>query len=73
MFCDFNKIKPDERSIVWMMFNNKEYMNLFNDWASHAQGILARFRAACGRHTDDDWFTAFINRIKAESPSFNEW
>jgi hypothetical protein len=55
------------------MFNNKDYMNLFNDWAFHAKGILARFRATCGKHIDDDWFASFISRLRTASPSFNEW
>jgi len=73
IFCDFSTINPNERNIVWLMFKNSEYMDLFNDWDFHARGILARFRATCGKHIDDDWFTAFINKLRAESSAFNEW
>lgn len=73
VFYDFSKIAPDERNIVWMMFSNKEYMGLFNDWAFHARGVMARFRATCGKNIDDDWFTSFVSRLKRENPSFDEW
>jgi transcriptional regulator with XRE-family HTH domain len=73
VFYDFNKIDPEERNIVGMMFTNHEYMELFDDWAFHARGILARFRATCGRYVDDDWFKVLVSRLKTESTFFNEW
>jgi hypothetical protein len=73
VFADFGKIDPSERNIVWMMFHKEDYMDLFDDWTYHAKGILARFRAAYGKHIEDDWFITFIERIKTKSPEFNQW
>lgn len=73
VFGDFSKLEPKERNIVWMMFNNSDYMSLFDDWAFHARGILARFRATCGKHVDDDWYTTFVNKLRAQNTSFDKW
>jgi transcriptional regulator with XRE-family HTH domain len=73
IFLDFTNIEPEERNIVWMMFTNSNYMSLFDDWAFHAKGVMARFRATYGKHIDDDWFTIFVNKLKKRSSIFNEW
>jgi hypothetical protein len=59
--------------MVWMMFNNADYKELFVDWEFHAQGMLARFRAATGQYIGDPWLVKFIEDLKKESEVFNLW
>jgi hypothetical protein len=73
VFLDFNSMEIEERNIVWMMFTNTDYMSLFNNWDSHAKGIVSRFRGTYGKHIDDDWYVDFVSKLKKRSPAFNEW
>lgn len=73
VFGDFNKINVRERNMVWMMFNNVAYKNLFVDWEFHAKGMLARFHSTTARYIDDPWFIDFIEKLKKKSEKFNLW
>lgn len=73
VFGDFNKLSQSERNIVQLMFTNKAYMDLFDDWSFHARGIIARFRASYAKYSDDTWFRMFINNLCNISAKFNEW
>lgn len=73
VFGDFSKMNIRERNIVWMMFANSGYKQLFIDWEFHAQGMLARFRTSCGQYIEDPWFVEFINDLKKQSKEFDLW
>lgn len=73
VFGDYGDISIRERNIVWMMFTNIDYRSLFIDWHYHAQGLLARFRAACSQYIEDPWFITFIHDLKEESQEFALW
>lgn len=73
VFGDFNNVNVNERNMVYMMFNNIDYKQLFIDWKSHAQGMLARFRSTTAEYVDSPWFTKFIEDMKEKSDEFNLW
>ena len=73
VFVDYSKINAHERNMVWMMFTNSNYKQLFIDWEFHAQGMLARFRSTCGQFIEDPWLLKFIEDLKNESKEFNLW
>ncbi len=73
VFGDYSKMNVRERNIVWMMFTNSEYKELFVDWEAHAQGMLARFRISCGQYIEDPWFVEFISDLKVKSKEFYLW
>lgn len=73
VFGDFNRIDVCERNMVWMMFNNDAYKNLFVDWELHAKGMLARFRSTTAKYFNDPWFIDFIEKLKEKSEKFNLW
>lgn len=73
VFGDFTTLSQSEKNIVHLMFANKPYMELFDDWAFHARGIIARFRATCVKYPDDVWFRTFVNDLCSVSTAFNEW
>jgi transcriptional regulator with XRE-family HTH domain len=70
---DIDKMKPRERNILWRMFASVECRQLFVHWEDVARGMLARFRAACGRYIEDPWFAQFVEELKHESPEFDQW
>jgi len=60
-----------ERNIVWTMFTDNKYKQLFVDWNLHAKGLLGRFRATCGQYIEDSWLALFIEDLKKQSEDFN--
>ena len=70
---DFSKMNTRERNIVWAMFTDDKYKELFVDWTSHAKGLLGRFRLTCGQYIEDSWLAQFIDDLKMQSTEFNLW
>lgn len=73
IFGDFNKMNVRERNIVWAMFTDNKYKQLFVDWNVHAKGMLGRFRSTCGQYIEDSWLAQFIDDLKMQSTEFNLW
>jgi len=73
VFEDFGKVDIMERNMIWRMFTNSDYKQLFINWEYHAQGILARFRSSCGEYVEDPWFFKFIEALKTKSEAFDLW
>lgn len=73
IFGDFRKMDARERNIVWSMFTDNKYKQLFVDWNLHAKGLLGRFRSTCGQYIEDSWLAQFIDDLKLHSPDFNLW
>lgn len=72
-FGDFNLLPAYQRNVIYMMFCNQEYMELFDNWEFHAKGIIARFHATMAQHIDDQWFIGFIQDIKNKCDKFSDW
>jgi len=73
IFGDFNEMNVRERNIVWAMFTDNKYKQLFVDWNLHAKGLLGRFRSTCGQYIEDSWLAQFIDDLKTQSAEFNLW
>ncbi|WP_331654383.1 helix-turn-helix transcriptional regulator [Aminipila sp.] len=73
MFGDFCEMNVRERNIVWAMFTDNKYKQLFVDWNLHAKGLLGRFRSTCGQYIEDSWLAQFIDDLKMQSGEFNLW
>lgn len=70
---DFSKMNARERNIVWAMFTDEKFKQLYVGWNSHAKGLLGRFRSTCGQYIEDSWLTQFIDDLKMQSTEFNLW
>ena len=73
IFGDFTKMTSRERNIVWAMFTDNKYKQLFVGWDMHAKGLVGRFRATCGQYIKDPWLIQFIDDLKMQSTEFNLW
>lgn len=73
IFGDFSEMNVRERNIVWAMFTDNKYKQLFVDWNLHAKGLLGRFRSTCGQYIEDSWLAQFIDDLKIQSTEFNLW
>ncbi len=70
---EFNQMNERERNIVWAMFTDIKYKELYVDWDMHAKGLLGRFRSTCGQYIEDSWFVQFVEDLKMQSEDFNLW
>ena len=73
IFGDFNEMNVYQRNIVWAMFTDNKYKQLFADWTLYAKNLLGRFCSTCGQYIDDPWLTQFIDDLKMQSMEFNLW
>ena len=72
-FFDFQRVPPEERNLVWLIFTHPELRSLMVDWEPRAQDIVARFRLDYGRHAGDLHFLQLVERLNAVSPEFADW
>lgn len=73
IFGDFSNMNIRERNIVWAMFTDSKYKELYVDWDLHAKSLLGKFRSTCGQYIEDPWFIQFISDLKMQSSEFNFW
>lgn len=73
IFGDFTKMNARERNIVWTMFTDNKYKQLYVDWELYAKSLLGRFRSMWGLYVEDLWLAQFIEELKMQSPEFNLW
>ncbi|PKK87731.1 MAG: hypothetical protein CVV64_21660 [Candidatus Wallbacteria bacterium HGW-Wallbacteria-1] len=73
IFGDFDSMNDRDRNIVWAMFTDCKYKELFVDWERHAKGMVGRFRSTSGKYIEDFWFAQFIEELKTRSPEFDLW
>ncbi|MHB8061634.1 MAG: helix-turn-helix transcriptional regulator [Ruminiclostridium sp.] len=70
---NFRKISVYKRNLLRIMFTEEEFKKTFTNWSSAAQGMVGRFRAACGEFIDDPWIKELVNELKNESAEFDLW
>ena len=70
---DFREMNVRERNIVWAMFTDNKYKQLYVDWNLHAKNLVGRFRSTFGQYIENAWFVQFINDLKTESTEFGLW
>lgn len=70
---NFGKISVYKRNLLRIMFTEEDFKKTFVNWSSAAQGMVARFRAACGEYIDDPWIKELVNELKSDSKEFNLW
>lgn len=70
---DFENISVMDRNCIWLMFTNPNYKKIFDNWEHQAQGLIARFRAECGKYIEDPWVTEFVQKLKNTSKEFDKW
>ncbi len=73
LFGDFNEMNARQRNVVWAMFTDDYFKELYVDWNKHAKSLLGRFRSTCGKYIEDSWLNQFIDDLKVQSLEFNSW
>ncbi|MCE1253767.1 MAG: helix-turn-helix transcriptional regulator [Anaerolineae bacterium] len=73
IFGDFTTMNARQRNVVWAMFTDDYFKDLYVDWTSHAKSLLGRFRLTCGKYVEDAWLNTFIEDLKIQSREFTLW
>ncbi len=60
-------------NVARWLFCDPEARTVFPEWESVAQDVLARLRAAAGRHPDDSRYAALVQELRAASPHARSW
>lgn len=73
LVADWESYVPAERNIVWHHFANPGFRRIMVNWEREARTLLALFRMESGKHIEDPWFTALIDRLQRVSAEFHQW
>lgn len=73
LFTGFDRLPEGRRNLAWWVFVDPAAKNVLVKWEHEAQALLARFRAAAGRHSDDPSFTRLADELSSLSPEFKNW
>lgn len=60
-------------NVARWLFCDPEARTVFPEWESVAQDVLARLRAAAGRHPHDPRYTGLVQELQAASPQARSW
>lgn len=73
VFGDFETMSIKERNLVYRIFTFRDYRDILEDWAGHAQRLLAQFRAGSSQFIGDAWFQELIDELNESSQEFRDW
>lgn len=71
VFLDFAKLAPQQRNMISLLFERKEFRRLAVNWEQFVRGYLSIFRAYYGQYLEDRWYDEFIAEMKEGHPEFN--
>jgi len=70
VFLDFDRIPPEERNMIRLLFTRREFRRLAVNWEQFASGYLAMFRSYYGQYVGDEWYDKFLEEMKRKKPDF---
>jgi len=70
LWTDWLALPQHDRNMLWWTFTDPAARSILVEWETEAQALLARFRAAADKRSDDPSLTALIERLRNASPEF---
>lgn len=70
VFLDFEALRAEDRNLIRMLFERKDFRRLAVNWEHFVEGFLAIFRAYYGRYVEDEWYGRFLEELKRDYPDF---
>jgi transcriptional regulator with XRE-family HTH domain len=70
VICDFERIPPEARNHLWLLFTDPGRRELMTDWEASSRQCVAKFRVDHGRHIGDRSFEELIAALRAASRDF---
>ncbi|GAB6928370.1 helix-turn-helix transcriptional regulator [Paenibacillus sp. JCM 10914] len=71
VFLDFDRIPPEERNMIRLLFTRREFQRLAVNWEQFASSFLSMFRSYYGQYVEDEWYDHFLEEMKQGHPDFN--
>jgi hypothetical protein len=68
VLTEFTDLPPGRQNMLWWVFADPGARRVLVEWQAEARALLARFRLAASRHTEDPQFTELIEELQAVSP-----
>lgn len=72
VFIDFRDIPEQERNMISLLFNKKEFRSLAVNWEHFVKDFLAIFRAYYGQYVADPWYSEFITHMESNFLDFRQ-
>ena len=72
VFVDFERIPPEERNVIRLLFTRQEFRRLAVNWEQFSGGFLSMFRSYYGQYVDDQWYEQFITEMMETYPEFRQ-
>ncbi|WP_172252421.1 helix-turn-helix transcriptional regulator [Saccharibacillus deserti] len=72
VFLDFERIPAEERNMIRLLFERREFRRLAVNWTQFAGSFLSLFRSYYGRYVGDGWYDRFLQEMMAGYPEFRE-
>lgn len=73
LFTDFSQLPRRHRNLAWWVFTDPAAREVLVEWEREAQGLLARLRAATGRHPGQPLFDELVADLHAHSTEVRDW
>jgi transcriptional regulator with XRE-family HTH domain len=73
IYGDLAAMSGVERNSLYHLFLVPRFREMLEDWAMHARGAVAKFRAVYARNVDDPWFSQLVQLLRARSSEFAGW
>jgi transcriptional regulator with XRE-family HTH domain len=70
VITDFERIPPEARNHLWLMFTDPSRRELLGDWEESARICVAKFRADHARHIGDGSFDELVQALRHSSREF---
>lgn len=66
----FDRVPPEERNLLWLLFTQPTVRQLVPDWEDLAEFAVAHFRFEVGPFLSDDRVCEIVDALREQSPEF---
>ena len=74
LFGDFKRVPPEQRNLIYLLFCDAEWRNLFRDCHGIRETAVAQFRASTARLGNEPYFKSFVEMLGRASDDFRaQW
>ncbi|MDR9854473.1 helix-turn-helix transcriptional regulator [Paenibacillus sp. VCA1] len=70
VFLAFERIPPEQRNMIRLLFTRKEFRRLAVNWEHFVMGFLSIFRSYYGQYVEDAWYEQFLQEMEQVDPEF---
>ncbi|WP_433180479.1 helix-turn-helix transcriptional regulator [Actinoallomurus sp. CA-150999] len=72
LIAEYDELPPEQRNVIWLMFNSPEIRARIVDWETDARSMVAKFRAAAAEQAGNPRMRALTDDLVKSSPEFRD-